>query len=177
MKEHENTMIYRVVVNHEGQYSIWPSDKENPLGWRDAGKTGLKKECLANIRELWTDMSPLSLRKKMEETERGGNDTQTDYAGDICVHHLIEDQAKQKPDAVAVVYDDQQLTFQELNHRANQLAHHLQKLRVGPELSVGMFVERSIEMVVAVLGILKAGGVYVPLDPNYPKDRLDFIIQ
>jgi len=177
VEEQEDTTIYKVVVNHEEQYSIWPSGKENSLGWRDAGKTGLKKECLAYIKELWTDMRQFSLRKKMEVTARRGNDTQTGYAGDACIHHLFETQAKRTPDAVAVVCDNQQLTFQELNYRANQLAHHLQKLRVGPEVNLGICVERSIEMVVGVLGILKAGGAYLPLDPMYPKDRLGFMIQ
>jgi MbtH protein len=70
MDEKEDTTIYKVVVNHEEQYSIWPADKDNPLGWRDAGKSGTKVECLANIKEVWTDMRPLSLRKKMEEQAR-----------------------------------------------------------------------------------------------------------
>jgi len=65
--ETEDTRIYNVVVNHEEQYSIWPADRENALGWRNAGKSGLKQECLAYIKEVWTDMRPLSLRKKMEE--------------------------------------------------------------------------------------------------------------
>ncbi|WP_435023732.1 MbtH family protein [Nostoc sp. CALU 1950] len=65
----DNT-IYKVVVNHEEQYSIWPADRENPLGWKDAGKTGLKEECLNYIKEVWTDMRSLSLRKKMEEYSR-----------------------------------------------------------------------------------------------------------
>lgn len=65
--EQEDTTIYKVVVNHEEQYSIWPDERENPLGWRDVGKTGLKKECLEYIKEVWTDMRPLSLRKYMEE--------------------------------------------------------------------------------------------------------------
>jgi MbtH protein len=64
----ENTRIYRVVVNHEEQYSIWPDDRENPAGWRDGGKTGTKAECLAHIDEVWTDMRPLSLRKLMDES-------------------------------------------------------------------------------------------------------------
>jgi MbtH protein len=68
--EPEDTTIYKVVVNHEEQYSIWPVERENPLGWRDAGKSGSKTECLAHIREMWTDMRPLSLRKKMEQTAR-----------------------------------------------------------------------------------------------------------
>ncbi len=66
-EEREDTTVYKVVVNHEEQYSIWPSYRENPLGWRDEGKTGLKAECLAHIGEIWTDMRPLSLRKWMEE--------------------------------------------------------------------------------------------------------------
>lgn len=68
----EDTTIYKVVVNHEEQYSIWPADRENPLGWSDAGKTGRKDECLSHIAEIWTDMRPLSLRKKMEETAQKG---------------------------------------------------------------------------------------------------------
>ena len=68
--EAEDTTIYKVVLNHEEQYSIWPADRENALGWRDAGKTGTKEECLAYIKEVWTDMRPLSLRKRMEEAAR-----------------------------------------------------------------------------------------------------------
>ena len=69
MEDREDTTIYKVVVNHEEQYSIWPADRENPLGWRDAGKVARKEDCLAHIKEVWTDMRPLSLRKKMEEAE------------------------------------------------------------------------------------------------------------
>jgi MbtH protein len=70
MDEKEDTAIYKVVVNHEEQYSIWPADKDNPLGWRDAGKSGTKAECLAHIKEMWTDMRPLTLRRRMEEAAR-----------------------------------------------------------------------------------------------------------
>jgi MbtH protein len=69
--EKEDTTIYKVVVNHEEQYSIWPAARENALGWRDGGRSGSKEECLAQIKELWTDMRPLSLRKKMEEAAAG----------------------------------------------------------------------------------------------------------
>jgi MbtH protein len=72
--EREDKTIYKVVVNHEEQYSIWPADRENALGWRDAGKTGTKSECLEFIKEVWTDMRPLSLREKMDEAaKKGGN--------------------------------------------------------------------------------------------------------
>lgn len=67
LDEREDTTVYKVVVNHEEQYSIWPAHRENPLGWRDAGKSGGKAECLSHIKEVWTDMRPLSLRKRMEE--------------------------------------------------------------------------------------------------------------
>jgi MbtH protein len=74
MDSEEDMTIYKVVVNHEEQYSIWPAERENPLGWRDAGKSGPKDECLAYIQEVWTDMRPLSLRKKMEEDARSQAD-------------------------------------------------------------------------------------------------------
>jgi MbtH protein len=70
MDKEEDKTIYKVVVNHEEQYSIWPADRENPLGWKDVGKNGLKPECLSYIKEVWTDMRPLSLRKRMEELAR-----------------------------------------------------------------------------------------------------------
>jgi len=105
------------------------------------------------------------------------NDTRRDYPKDKCIHQLFEEQVERTPEAAAVVFEDQQLTYRELNNRANQLAHYLQKLGVSPEVLVGICLERSLEMIVALLGILKAGGVYVPLDPGYPKERLAFMLQ
>ena len=105
------------------------------------------------------------------------NDTKRDYPRDKCIHELFEAQVERTPDSVAVVFEGQQLTYRELNRRANQLAHHLRKLGVGPEVPVGICVERSLEMVIGVLGILKAGGAYVPLDPAYPKERLAFMLE
>ncbi|AFZ28245.1 amino acid adenylation enzyme/thioester reductase family protein (plasmid) [Cylindrospermum stagnale PCC 7417] len=104
------------------------------------------------------------------------NNTQTDYPQDKCIHQLFEVQTERTPEAVAVIFEDQQLNYRELNARANQLAHHLQALKVGPEVLVGICVERSIEMVVGLLGILKAGGAYVPLDPSYPLERLSYML-
>jgi len=99
------------------------------------------------------------------------NDTATAYPKYKCIHQLFEEQVEKTPDATAVVFEEKQLTYEQLNQRANQLANHLQTLGVKPEVLVGIY-ERSIEMVVGLLGILKAGGVYVPLDPNYPQERL-----
>ncbi|MBS9386559.1 MAG: amino acid adenylation domain-containing protein [Dolichospermum sp. BR01] len=105
------------------------------------------------------------------------NDTQVDYPQDKCIHQLFEEQCLRTPDAVAVVFENQQLTYHELNCRANQLAHYLQSLGVGADVLVGLCVERSLEMIVGILGILKAGGAYVPLDPEYPQKRIQFMLK
>ncbi|MBR8838778.1 MAG: amino acid adenylation domain-containing protein [Stigonema ocellatum SAG 48.90 = DSM 106950] len=105
------------------------------------------------------------------------NDTARDYPQDKCIHELFEATVERTPLSVAVVFEGEQLTYRELNARANQLAHYLQTLGVGPEVLVGICVERSLEMVVGVLGILKAGGAYVPLDPTYPLERLAFMLE
>ena len=104
------------------------------------------------------------------------NDTRTEYATDICVHRLFEEQVARTPDSVAVTFEERQLTYAQLNARANQLAHHLQALGVGPDMPVAICMERCPEMLVAVLGILKAGGAFLPLDPAYPKARLAFML-
>lgn len=104
------------------------------------------------------------------------NDTEIEYPKDKGIHQLIEEQVERTPDDVALVFETQPLTYRELNDRANRLAHYLQSMGVGPEVLVGICLERSIEMVVGLLGILKAGGAYVPLDPAYPQDRLDYMV-
>ena len=105
------------------------------------------------------------------------NDTETDYLKDKCIHELFEAQVEKTPDAIAVVFEDQQLTYRELNTRANQLAHHLRKRGVRPETLVAVCMERSLEMVIGILGVVKAGGAYVPIDPETPTDRLKFMLQ
>ncbi|MBW4507961.1 MAG: amino acid adenylation domain-containing protein [Scytonematopsis contorta HA4267-MV1] len=104
------------------------------------------------------------------------NDTAVSYPQHQCIHQLFEAQVDSTPNAVAVIFENEQLTYHQLNTRANQLAHYLKSLGVRPEVLVGIFVERSIEMVVGLLGILKAGGAYVPLDPNYPRERLSYML-
>jgi amino acid adenylation domain-containing protein len=123
-------------------------------------------------------LSDLSL---LTETERRQvlvewNDASIEYCRDQCIHELFEAQVTQSPDAVAVIFEDDCLTYRELNRRANQLAHHLQELDVGPDVLVGVCMERSLETVLSLLGVLKAGGVYVPLDPMYPQERLSFML-
>jgi amino acid adenylation domain-containing protein len=105
------------------------------------------------------------------------NATRRDYRQGRCIHELFEAQVERTPDATAVIFEDRHLTYRELNRRADQLANRLQQLGVGPEARVGLCVERSPEMIVGLLGILKAGAAYVPLDPEYPKDRLAFMLE
>jgi len=105
------------------------------------------------------------------------NDTERDYPKDKRIEQLFEEQVQRAPDAVSVVFDGQELTYRELNSRANQLARYLQKQGVVPETLLGICMERSLEMVVGILGVLKAGGAYVPLDPSYPSQRLAFMIR
>jgi len=105
------------------------------------------------------------------------NATSADYPRNTCIHQIFEAQVERTPDAIAVLYEGTKLTYRELNQRANQLAHHLQRLGVGPEVLVALCIERSLQMVVGLLGILKAGGAYVPLDPAYPKERLSFMLE
>ena len=102
---------------------------------------------------------------------------QTDYPQDRCIHQLIETQVEKAPDALAVIYNRQQLTYSQLNQRANQLAHYLRSLGVKLGERVALGLHNSLEMVIGILGILKAGGVYIPLDPTYPPARLDYCLQ
>ena len=104
------------------------------------------------------------------------NDTDVDWPSAHCVHTLFEQQVQKTPRAVAVVYGNTQYTYQELDRRANQLARFLQARNVGPESRVGLYLERSLDMPVAILGVLKAGGAYVPIDPSYPLDRVTYIL-
>jgi amino acid adenylation domain-containing protein len=124
-------------------------------------------------------LSELSLLTKTERHQllAEWNDTDADYPRDKCIHELFEAQAGRTPDAVAVVFEAKRLTYGELNRRANQVAHYLKSLGVGPETLVCICVERSPEMLVGLLGILKAGAGYVPLDPAYPKERLAFMLK
>jgi len=120
---------------------------------------------------------PLLTPEENYQLLEGWNETKADYSYNKCIHQLIEEQAERTPDAVAVVFESQQLTYAELNSRANQLAHYLRSLGVETEVIVGLCVERSLDMIVALFGILKAGGAYLPLDPEYPQERLQFMLE
>ena len=105
------------------------------------------------------------------------NETKMDYPRDACVHDLFQEQVQRTPEAVAVIFGDERLTYTELNDKANKLARFLRKAGAGPEILVGICAERSVDMVICVMGVIKAGGAYVPLDPEYPKERLGFMLE
>ncbi|MGO7172211.1 AMP-binding protein, partial [Rhizobium leguminosarum] len=104
------------------------------------------------------------------------NATGSAYPRELCVHELFAAQAARTPDAIALTCEGEELSYGELDRRTSQLAHYLRTRGVGPEIVVGLCVERSVEMVVGLLGILKAGGAYLPLDPDYPADRLAYML-
>ncbi len=133
----------------------------------DASK---KPEAALADLELLSDAERQTLLVEFNETARR-------YPKGQTVHGLFEDQVVRKPDDVAVVYEDERLTYRELNARANRLAHHLLRLGVGPDVVVGLCLDRSVELIVGMLGIIKAGGAYLPLDPGVPKPRLRMILE
>ncbi|MBW4561039.1 MAG: amino acid adenylation domain-containing protein [Mojavia pulchra JT2-VF2] len=136
----------------------------------------LLESIVANPQQRLCDL-PLLTQTQRQQLLIAWNDTKKDYLYNKCFHQLFEAQVKQTPDAVAIVFEDKQLTYHELNIRANQLAHHLQQLGVVPDALVGICLERSLEMIVGLLGILKAGGAYLPLDPSYPQERLNLMLE
>ncbi|BAU65709.1 amino acid adenylation domain protein [Stanieria sp. NIES-3757] len=119
---------------------------------------------------------PLLSNQEKQQILIDWNPTPVDYS-QVSIQQLFETQVKQNPDAVAVVFDNQQLTYQQLNHQANQLAHYLQEIGIKPEVLVGVYLERSLEVFIAVLGIIKAGGTYLPLDPEYPTERIAWMLE
>ena len=121
--------------------------------------------------------SPMLTGAERQQLLVDWNSTAVAYSRkDLCLHQLIEEQAVRTPDQVALVFEQQKLTYGELNRRASQIAHHLRGLGAGPDVLIGLFVERSLEMVVGILGILKAGAAYVPIDAAYPQERIAFIL-
>ncbi|MBW4569856.1 MAG: amino acid adenylation domain-containing protein [Tolypothrix carrinoi HA7290-LM1] len=126
---------------------------------------------------------PLLNAQKLHQLLVEWNNTQVDYPQDKCIHQLFENQVKQHPDSIAIIFENVEtryiasLTYGELNVRSNQLAQHLQKMGVKSEVLVGICISQSPEMIIGLLGIMKAGGTYVPLDPSYPQERLNFMLE
>jgi non-ribosomal peptide synthetase component F len=120
---------------------------------------------------------PLLTPEEKHRVSTQWNGPAFDYTGEAYLDRLIEEQVNRTPNAVAAVFENTRLTYRELSQRANQVAQHLQELGVGRNSLVGLCAERSLDMLVGLIGILKAGGAYIPLDPAYPEDRLAFILK
>ena len=127
--------------------------------------------------DLRISQLPMLTEEEHRRMVREWNDTRSDHAKQLCVAQLFEAQAGENPDQLAVASPSAQLTYRELNEKANQLAHYLKERGVGPEVLVGVCMQRSVEMVIGLLAVLKAGGAYVPLDPAYPSERLAFMLE
>jgi amino acid adenylation domain-containing protein/non-ribosomal peptide synthase protein (TIGR01720 family) len=145
--------------------------------WRLAGQFQTLLESVINQPEAAIGELEILSANEQHQLLIEFNNTQTEYPKHQCIHQLFEDWAAKTPEQIAVVFEDQQLTYAQLNARANQLAHHLQALGVGRETIVALCVDRSLEMLVGLLGILKAGGAYLPLDPILPDERLAFMVK
>ena len=133
---------------------------------------GIVKNSKSRISQL-----PLLTEAERQQILVEWNDSSADYSRDKCIHELFEEQVRTTPENIAVVYEEERLTYSELNDQANQLAHYLVEQGVAPDTLVGLCVERSLELIIAILGILKSGGAYVPLDPGYPQKRLQYMAE
>ncbi|NEO97699.1 MAG: amino acid adenylation domain-containing protein [Symploca sp. SIO2E9] len=135
----------------------------------------LLSSIVSNPQQSIATLPLLTVAERQQLVEQWNNNY-TDYPQDKCIHQLFEQQVELTPEAIALVFEGEQLTYRQLNIRANQLAHYLEKLGVQPDILVGICVERSLEMIVGILAILKAGGAYVPIDSKYPQERLAFML-
>jgi amino acid adenylation domain-containing protein len=169
---------YVVLVNSEGQHSVWPDRLGVPPGWRVAHPQSSRQECLDYVGEHWADIRPRGLGG--DGSDAAGRVTCAAAADDVhtgdCVHALFAEQVERTPDATALVCGDQRLTYLQLHERSNQLARFIVERGAAPGACIGLCVEPSPQMIIALLGILKAGAGYVPLDPEYPVGRLRYVL-
>jgi len=150
---------------------------EEPTIARMAGHFLTLLEAIATDPEQRISQLPMLAAAERRQLLLEWNESRSEYPRDKCIHELFEAQVERSPDAVAVVFDNEHLTYRDLNLRANGLARYLRSRGVDADVPVFIFLERSLDMIVALLGILKAGGAYVPLEPEYPKERLAFILE
>ncbi len=155
-----------VVVNDEDQHALWQAELDVPPGWRRGSAVMSRSECLAAIAGSWPDVTPASVR--------AGAATRSADGGPF-VHELFAQQAVRRSDAPAVIAGRSQVTYRELDTSANRLAHYLREIGVGPETVIGVHLERGVDVIRAILAIMKAGGGYLPLDPSLPAERLNEI--
>jgi amino acid adenylation domain-containing protein/thioester reductase-like protein len=169
--EEAATDAFVVVVNDQDQHALWRAGLAVPSGWRRASAAMARSECLAAIERAWPDIAPASVRAGAVGDDRAGGGAD----GDLLVHEALAAQAVRRPDAPAVIAGRTQVSYRELDSSANRLARHLGQVGVGPEAVIGVYLERSVDLIRSIVAIMKAGAGYLPLDPSLPPDRLSAI--
>jgi amino acid adenylation domain-containing protein/non-ribosomal peptide synthase protein (TIGR01720 family) len=175
------SLILEEIETEQGSYleGFWEYDSHLFTDERITRMVGhfqtLLKGIVANPQQTVRELPLLTESEKQQLLEEW-NQTQQDYPQNLCIHQLFEAWVEQTPDAIALIFKGEQLTYRELNSKANQLANYLQTLGVKPETLAGICIEPSLEMIVGILGILKAAGAYVPIDPTYPSERIAYML-
>jgi amino acid adenylation domain-containing protein len=174
-------LFLNVVESHAGavlhlDYNTDLLDRDTVVRWLGHYETLLRGMAAAGA-SASANALPLLDTSERDQILNGWNDTDAEFPRDRCVHQLVQDQSARTPNAVAVVFDGREVSYADLDTESNRLAHHLQGLGVGPDTPVAIFMDRCPEMIVAALGVLKAGGCYVPLDPAYPAERIAAVIE
>jgi amino acid adenylation domain-containing protein/thioester reductase-like protein len=170
-----------VVVNDQDQRALWRAGLDVPSGWRRASAVMARGECLAVIDRAWPDIAPASVRADARGGDAGvagGGASPTGGGGangDRLVHEVVAEQAVRRPDAVAVIAGRTQVSYRELDSSANRLARYLGEFGAGPEAVIGVYLERGVDVIRAILAIMKVGAGYLPLDPSLPPERLNTI--
>jgi len=163
-----------VVVNDQGQRALWPTGPDAPPGWRQESGPASRAECLAAVDDTWPDITPASVRADVADVADVANVTEGDPAGrPVLVHEIFAEHAARRPDATAVIRGRIQVSYRDLDASANRLAHYLRQLGAGPESVIGVYLERGVDVIRALLAIMKAGAAYLPLDPGLPPERLE----
>jgi amino acid adenylation domain-containing protein/thioester reductase-like protein len=171
----ETPDAFVVVANDLGQHALWQADLDLPPGWRPRSPVMSRSECLTAVEAAWPDVTPASARlpNGTDSPDRGHGPGRADGAdGSRFVHELVAEQAARRPGATAVMAGRTRVTYRELDESASRLARRLAATGVGPETVVGVHLERGVDLIRAVLAIMKAGGGYLPLDPSLPAERL-----
>ena len=165
------TDSFVAVVNDQDQHALWRAGVDVPPGWRRASAAMARSECLAAIDRAWPDIAPADVRAGVDAA-RGGNGSGN---GDRLVHEAFAEQAARRLDATAVIAGRTRVSYRELDSSANRLAHYLGEIGAGPEAMIGVYLERGVDVIRAILAIMKAGAGYLPLDPSLPPERLSAI--
>lgn len=171
------TRFSLVVVNGEGQHSIWPDFKPVPQGWDQTDFRGLKKDCLEHIAQVWTDMRPLSTMTGMGLMASSHLGARRAVGADSDVLLRFDLQARTRPEAVAVICGNSRMTYGQLHRRSLEVAAHLRWLGMGPNMIAGIRLERDENLVAVILAVLRVRAAYLPLNLSLPAERLEYMLE